>query len=196
MVRSNACAQTCSGALWPQIPTLFQEICRYVRCDSILSHRLRPLMAAICLGAASRFRAGVLGAGPGARPGRHRRRRRKGDRRGRQHLDVADRRGQGRICRRRPGRDAATAAGLAVRGILRRILQEPPRRSGRRSKGGEARRARSIRSAPASSSTPPASPSPTTTSSPMPTRSTSSSTTAPRSRPSWSAATRRPIWRC
>ena len=59
-----------------------------------------------------------------------------------------------------------------------------------------ARRAASTRSAPASSSTPPASSSPTTTSSPTPTRSPSSSTTARRSRPSSSAATRRPISRC
>ena len=93
-------------------------------------------------------------AGLRARSRRHRRRRREGDRRGRQHLDLADRRGQGR--RRRQGRDAAIAAGLAVRGILRRLLQEPPRPE--RPKGGDARsRARPIRSAPASSSMPPAS---------------------------------------
>ncbi len=50
---------------------------------------------------------------------------------------------------------------------------------------GDARiRGGSIRSAPASSSIRPASSSPTTTSSPTPTRSTSFSTTAPRSRPS------------
>ena len=93
-----------------------------------LSHRLRPLLAAICLGAASAadWRRRRLRA----RPRRHRRRCREGDRRGRQHLDLADRRGQGRS-RRAAGRDAAIAAGLAVRGILRRFLQEPPRRPGR-----------------------------------------------------------------
>src|SRR5207302_1921620 len=43
-------------------------------------------------------------------PRRHRRRGGEGDRRSGQHLDVADRRGQGR----RQGRGAATAAGFAV----------------------------------------------------------------------------------
>ena len=74
---------------------------------------------------------------PRARPGRDRRRRREGDRRRRQHLDLADGRSQGR--RRRQRRDAAAAAGLAVRGILRRLLQEPPRPGGG-SKGGDKQR--------------------------------------------------------
>ena len=67
-----------------------------------------------------RQRAG-LGAGFRARPGRHRRHRREGDRRRRQHLDLADRRGQGwrrrrsqarrRNCRRaRRSRNSSTTS--------------------------------------------------------------------------------------
>ena len=100
------------------------------------SYRLRPLMAAICLGAASLLAAPVF-SGPALARGPD------------GIADVAEKvidavvnistsqtvEAKGRIFRRRAGRDAATAAGLAIRGILRRFFQEPPRRSGRRLQG-------------------------------------------------------------
>ena len=101
-----------------------------------LSHRLRPWLAAICLGATS-----VLMSAPASAPALAR---------GPDGIaDVAEKvidavvnistsqtveakgGGEGQ------GRDAAIAAGFAVRGILRRFLQEPPWRSGRQSKGGD-----------------------------------------------------------
>ena len=54
----------------------------------------------------------------GARAGSDRRRRRAGDRRRRQHFHQAD-------GGHEPQRGAAAAAGLAVRGVLRGVLQEP-----------------------------------------------------------------------
>ena len=98
-----------------------------------MSHRLRPLVAAICLGAASALTsAPAFARGPDG------------------IADVAEKvidavvnistsqtveaKGGGEGTRR----DAATAAGLAVRGILRRFLQEPPRPGGQGGdKGGD-----------------------------------------------------------
>ena len=96
---------------------------------SILSHRLRPLVAAICLGAASV----LVSASPAAARGPE------------GIADVAEKvidavvnistsqTVEAKAAQRR--RDPATAAGLAVRGVLRRVLQEPPRPGG--PKGGE-----------------------------------------------------------
>ena len=132
---------------------------------SALSIRRRSLLAALCLGAASALtsRAGLRSGS-----GWHRRRRREGDRFRGQYLDDPDGRSQG--WRRGPSRDPAITAGLAVRGILRRFLQEPPRRQGGRRL--QPHKANSLGSGFIVD--PSASLSPTTTSSPMPTRSTSS----------------------
>ena len=101
-----------------------------------LTHRLRPLLAAICLGAGSvvisapALSVPALARGPDG------------------IADVAEKvidavvnistsqTVEAKGGRRGQGRDAAIAAGLAVRGILRRFLQEPPRRPGR-PKGGD-----------------------------------------------------------
>ena len=135
-------------------------------------------------------------AGGGARTREYRRRRRAGDRRRSQYLDVAE-------GRRPHERHARPAAGLADGGVLRGILQEPARPGRRRAAeaAGVAAipimpRGGSTRSAPASSSMRPVSSSPTTTSSPMPMRSTSSSMTAPNSPPNSSERTARAISRC
>ena len=77
--------------------------------------------------------ARAFDAGVRARPGKHRRRRREGDRRGGQHLDLAEGRGRSR---RRTAPTPQPAAGLAVRGVLRGVLQEPPR-PGRRATDAE-----------------------------------------------------------
>ena len=125
-------------------------------------------------------------------PGEHRRRRRAGDRRRRQHFNVAE-------GRRAARQHARSAAGLADGGVLRGVLQEPrAARAARVDRAATriARRGASTRSVPASSSTRPALSSPTITSSPTPTRSTSSSTTAPSSRPNWSARIPRATSRC
>ena len=128
-------------------------------------------------GRAGRRRACAAGASrAGARTGEHRRRRRTGDRRGGQHLDLADGRqtrpavqapAHGRSCR--PARRSRNSSRSSSRTGAARATAR--RRTGRR--------AASTRSAPASSSMPPASSSPTITSSRKPTRSPSSSTTAP-----------------
>ena len=121
------------------------------------------------------------------RPGLGRRSGRGPARGGGQHLDLAERQGH-----RRPGHRAAAAGagGLAVPGLLRRLLQGPRGRRRRPAEGAVAGlRLRRRRRAEASSS-------PTTTSSPTPTRSRSISPTAPSSRRSWSAPTPRPTSRC
>ena len=130
-----------------------------------LSFRRRSLLAALCLGAASAL---ISAPAFGPRSRWHRRRRGKGDRRGSQYLDDS-RRSKQRAAPKAP-RHSTTSAGIAVRGVLRRLLQEPPRRQG----VAACNRTRQTRSAPDSSSIPPASRSPITTSSPIPTRSTSS----------------------
>jgi hypothetical protein len=147
-----------SGALWTSNSDPFSgERSDMTGAIPALSHRLRPCWPRSAFSASIGAARPDVGAGAGARPRRHRRCRREGDRRGGQHLDLADRRSQERPFRRRQGRDAAIAAGLAVRGILRRLLQEPPRRSGAARRAAICSRTRPTRSAPASSSTPPAS---------------------------------------
>ena len=99
----------------------------------------RPLAAA--LAAAAIVLPVVRPGRAGARPGQDRRRRRDRDRRGGQYLDLADgwsassrggSRGEGGRAAAGGGRraNAAGSARFAVRGFLRGILQEPPRRSG------------------------------------------------------------------
>ena len=90
-------------------------------------------------GRCRRYRAAAARvAGGRARSRQHRGRCRGGHRRGGQHLDLADRHrraahGPGPHRTERPGpqgpegRQAAASARLAVRGVLRRVLQEPPR---------------------------------------------------------------------
>ena len=149
------------------------------------SHRLRPLVAAICLGAAGILSAPVF-SGPALARGPD------------GIADVAEKvidavvnistsqtveakggspAATGARCRNcRPARRSRSSSTISSRTAA--AVREAAPRAVRRS------RARPTRSAPASSSTPPASSSPTTTSSRMPTRSPSSSTTAPSSRPS------------
>ena len=166
MAGSNACAADRFGrTVAARFRPLRKERSRHDRCDSLPA--LSPAPAGgrdLPWRGKPACRPGIFRTGAGARPRWHRRRRREGDRRRRQHLDLADRRRQERLFRRQ-GNHAAIAAGFAVRGILRRVLQEPPRRSGRRPGAARRSRARPTRSAPASSSTPRASSSPTTTSS-------------------------------
>ena len=153
------------------------DLTAMARLLTVLAHAIRqPALSAVA--AAALALPALSTPTLRARPGKHRRRRREGDRRGGQHLDLAEGRSARRRRWRRTAGDAAASAGLAVRGVLRGVLQEPPR-SGRRRSGAEPhaaprqfarlglhhRRGRHRRS-------------PTTTSSPTPTRSPSSSPTA------------------
>ena len=156
-----ACFRRAAEALSPQMPSSGDStvMARF----TALTHAVLPTGFDRGCGRGHRA-ARAFDPVAGARPGGHRRRRRKGDRRGGQHLDLAEGRGTpGRRRRRGAAGAAEPAAGLAVRGVLRGVLQEPPRPGRRSSRRRTARRAGSVRSARASSSIRPASSSPTTT---------------------------------
>ena len=173
MSGSNACAvDPVRAHCGLQISTRFLERADMTGAIPALSRRLRPVVAAICLGAASVL---AVGAGLGARSRRHCRRRREGDRRRRQYFDLADRRSQGR--RRRQGAMPQLPPGSPFEEFFDDFFKNrrgPGRRPRAATRTATCSRARPIRSAPASSSTLRVSSSPTITSSRMPTRSTSS----------------------